>query len=56
MMWVINAVVLTVWFVLKFVLHKGGYVHILLIVAITIFVVKVLAYRKTRYQRISSGH
>jgi hypothetical protein len=56
MLWVIDAAFLTSWFVLKFVLHKGGYVHILLIAAITVFVVKVLALRKTRFERISSGH
>ena len=55
-MWVFNAVILILWFVLKFVLHKGGYIHILLITSISIFGVQLLAYRKARYQRISSGH
>ena len=37
------------WFILKVFLHKGGYVHILLIAAITVFVIQLLAERNTRY-------
>jgi uncharacterized membrane protein len=55
-MWVFNILILIIWFVFKFVLHKGGYIHILLITAITIFVIQFLGYRKTRYHRTSSGH
>jgi hypothetical protein len=54
-MWVVSAALLIVWFVLKFLLHKGGYVHILLLSAISVFVVQLIAYRKTKYQKISSG-
>jgi hypothetical protein len=53
-MWALSAILVIVWFVLKFLLHKGGFVHILLLGAISIFVVQLLAYRKTRYQRLSS--
>ncbi len=51
-MWALSAILFMVWFVLKFLLHKGGFVHILLLGAISIFVVQLLAYRKTRF---SSG-
>jgi Flp pilus assembly protein TadB len=54
-MWALSGILVIVWFVLKFLLHKGGFVHILLLGAISIFVVQLLAYRKTRYQRLSSG-
>lgn len=53
-MWMVVAVLMAVWFVLKFLLHKGGFVHILLLTAISIFVVQFMAYRKTRYQNNSS--
>ena len=53
-MWVVSAVVLIIWLVLKFVLHKGGYVHILLLFSISVFVVQLIAYRKTRYHATSS--
>ena len=48
-MWVVSGLILLVWFVLKFVLHKGGFIHILLLTGLSIAVVQFLAYRKTRY-------
>jgi hypothetical protein len=54
-MWVVSAILFIIWFVLKFLLHKGGFVHILLLGAISVFVVQLITYRKTRYQRLSSG-
>ena len=54
-MWALSAILFIVWFVLKFLLHKSGFVHILLLSAISIFVVQLIAYRKTRYQRLSSS-
>lgn len=50
---VISGVLLFVWFILKFVLHKGGFIHILLVAAISIAVVQLIAYRKTRYHTSS---
>jgi hypothetical protein len=50
-MWMIDAALVLVWAVLKFVLHKGGYVHIILIFAISLFVVQLLAYRKTQFHK-----
>lgn len=47
-------ILLAVWFVLKFVLHKGGFVHIFLLTAISIMVVQILADRKTRYEKNSN--
>jgi hypothetical protein len=48
-MWVASAAFFLVWFILKFFLHKGGYVHILLLTAISIAVVQFITNRKTRY-------
>lgn len=48
-MWGASAVILLVWFVLKFILHKGGYIHILLLLGLSILVVQIIAYRKTQY-------
>jgi len=44
-----------VWAVLTFVLHKGGYVHIILIGAVSIFFVHCVAYRKTQYHKTHGG-
>lgn len=48
-MWVVSGAFFLLWFTLKFLLHKGGYVHILLLTAISIGVVQLIAVRKTRY-------
>ena len=53
-MWVLSAALFAVWFILKFLLHKGGYVHILLIASLSIFGVQLLAYRKTQYHKTST--
>jgi uncharacterized membrane protein len=53
-MWVVSALLFIAWLVLKFILHKGGFVHILLLGAISVFVVQLITYRKTRYHRLSS--
>lgn len=54
-MWFLSAALLIVWFILKFLLHKGGYVHMLLVAAISVLVVQLVAYRKTQYHKTSSG-
>ena len=54
-MWVVSGSLLVIWFILKFLLHKGGYVHILLIAAISVLVVQLIAYRKTQYHRNSAN-
>ena len=50
-MWITGSGLLVIWFILKFVFHKGGFVHILLLSGISILVIQLVAYRKTRYQR-----
>jgi hypothetical protein len=54
MLWVLSGALFVVWFVLKVVLHRSGFVHVLLLSSITIFVVQLMAYRKTKYQENSS--
>jgi len=53
--WVVSAIIVAVWFVLKFVLHKGGYVHIILLLGLSIFVVQVISDRNTRYHARQTG-
>lgn len=53
-MWAVSGVLLLIWFILKFVLHKGGFIHILLLTAISIAGVQLIAYRKTRYHMPSA--
>jgi hypothetical protein len=54
-MWFVSGGLLLIWFILKVALHKGGYVHLLLLAAISVLVIQLLAYRKTQYHRTSSG-
>jgi hypothetical protein len=55
MLWKIGVGLLMLWFFLTFFLHKGGYVHIIPIGAISVLVVEFIAYRKTQYQKTSAG-
>ncbi|HLN98754.1 MAG TPA: hypothetical protein VK208_09860 [Pyrinomonadaceae bacterium] len=54
-MWIVSALLTIVWLILKFVLHKGGYVHILIIAAISISGVQLIAHRKTQYHKTSDN-
>ncbi len=54
-MWIATGILFALWFILKVVLHKGGYVHIVLIAAISCLVVQLIAYRKTQYHKTSAG-
>jgi len=51
MLWWIGSGFLVAWFVMRVVLHKHGMVHLLLITGITVLVVQIAAYRKTKYQK-----
>lgn len=53
---VVFILLMIVWFVLKFVLHKGGYIHMFLVGAISVLVVELIAQRKTRYHGGSADH
>ena len=47
----ISAVLAMVWLVLTLLFHKGGYVHIILIAAISVFGVQFIAWRKAQYHK-----
>ena len=50
-MWVVFTILMALWVILKFSLHQGGYVHMLLIAAIAIMVVQLIAERNARYHK-----
>jgi hypothetical protein len=50
-MWYLSGLLFLIWLVLKFLLHKSGFIHILLLASISLFVVQLTAYRKVRYQQ-----
>jgi membrane protein YdbS with pleckstrin-like domain len=51
---VVSAILFVVWLILTFLMHKSGFVHILLLSAVSLFVIQMATYRKTKYQANSS--
>ncbi len=52
MLWILGSILVVVWAVSKFVLHKGGLVHVILLVALSSFVIQFLQDRRTKeYER-----
>jgi uncharacterized membrane protein len=52
MLWIIGAILIVVWLVETFLLHKGGLVHVILMVAISTFVIQFAQDRRTKeYER-----
>jgi len=52
MLWYISLAFLALWIIEKFLLHKGGFIHTLLLGAIGCFAVKFIQWQRTReYER-----
>jgi len=54
-MWIAFTILMVLWILLKFVLGKGGYVHMIIVAAISIAVVQLIAERKNRYHKASDN-
>jgi hypothetical protein len=50
MIWWVSSALLVVWFLLRFVIGKHGWVHLLLLAGVTFLIVQIAAYRKTKYE------
>ena len=52
MLWITGTLLLAIWIVAKFLLHKSGMVHLLLIAALMFFVIQFAQDRRTKeYER-----
>ena len=52
MLWIVGSILVVIWFVEKFLLHKGGMVHVILMIAVSIFLIQFVQDRRTKeYQR-----
>jgi hypothetical protein len=52
MLWYTGSLLLVVWLVLTFLLHKGGAIHILFFLAISFYLVQLAQDRRTKeYER-----
>jgi len=49
-MWWLGIGLLVAWLGLYLIAHQRGWVHLLLLSGISILLIQVMAYRKTRYQ------
>ena len=48
MLWLTGSLLLICWLILKFLLHKSGMVHLLLMAAVIFFVVQLAQDRRTK--------
>ena len=53
MLWIVGSIIMGIWFVLKFLLHKGGMVHVWLMVAVALFLAQFVQDRRTKAYRRS---
>ena len=52
MLWIVGSILIVVWFVAKFLLHKSGLVHVILLIAISSFFIQFVQDRRTKaYER-----
>jgi hypothetical protein len=54
MLWILGTALIAIWFILKVILHRGGFSHILLLTGISLLIVQFAAYRRANYQKSSS--
>ena len=53
MLWISGSLAIVIWFVLKFLLHKSGMVHVILMIAVSLFLVQFVQDRRTKAYRRS---
>jgi len=53
MLWITGSGLLIAWFILKFALHKGGAIHIMLFLAISFYVIQFAQDRRTKQYKES---
>ena len=53
MLWFTGSGLLIAWFILKFALHKGGAIHIMLFLAISFYVIQFAQDRRTKQYKES---
>jgi hypothetical protein len=52
MLWIAGSILVVIWLFEKFVLHKGGMIHVIVMIAISMFLIQFVQDRRTKeYQR-----
>ena len=56
MLWIVGSILLVIWLIEKFLLHKGGMIHVILMIAVSMFLIQFVQDRRTKaYQRSLGG-
>jgi len=56
MLWIVGSILAVIWLIEKFLLHKGGMVHVILMIAVSMFLIQFVQDRRTKaYQRSLGG-
>jgi preprotein translocase subunit YajC len=55
MLWIAGSILIAIWLVEKFVLHKGGMIHVILMIAISMFLIQFVQDRRTKEYERSIG-
>jgi len=53
MLWIAGAIMVVIWLVETFLFHKGGMVHVVLMIAASMFLIQFVQDRRTRAYRRS---
>jgi Flp pilus assembly protein TadB len=48
MLWIFGAILTALWLVAKFLLHKGGMIHLVLMIAVASFIIQFAQDRRTK--------
>jgi hypothetical protein len=52
MLWIAGLILVVIWLFEKFVLHKGGMIHVIVMIAISMFIIQFVQDRRTKeYER-----
>ena len=52
MLWLGGSILIAIWLFEKFVLHKGGMIHVIVMIAISMFIIQFVQDRRTKeYER-----
>ncbi|HMJ25056.1 MAG TPA: DUF5670 family protein [Pyrinomonadaceae bacterium] len=55
MLWIAGSILIAIWLVEKFVLHKGGMIHVIVMIAISMFIIQFVQDRRTKEYERSVG-
>lgn len=55
MLWISGLILIVIWLFEKFVMHKGGMIHVILMIAISMFIIQFVQDRRTREYERSTG-